>query len=364
MDQKIALIGDVALNGLHVIEKENNIKRYSEISKKINNNVLSIINLETPLADGNERNKYKNIHFYTHVDVLKEYLLNLNTKIVSLANNHIGDCGYSGLKKTIETLDDLGILHTGAGLNKGHIEPIITKINNKNIGFLAYVDKNTNPKVEKLEKIYINYFEEKKVISDINKIKKDVDILILSIHWGIDYSYYPTNKQIHIARNLNNQGVDIIMGHHTHTFQPFEEINKKFIFYSLGGITFGDHYDKGKLKSLPKKTKYSGIPILEIKENIVLKEIIPIIEKKGNYIKLHNIDYNKINKIRWRNFNLMNKNRVIKFIVEFKENYFDRIYEFIFGYYKNSFIQIFRLINLNKFIKMIHDARIKKNRVY
>lgn len=354
---KINLLGDIAFNGLFLKDKQNNVHRFNEISHYFDDSTFTIANLEVPVKgkDG-ERNPNKNIHFYTEPDVVKEILPLLKIKVVSLANNHIGDYGVSGVQNTIDVLDELEILHTGAGTEKKHIDPVIFDFAGEKVAFLAYVDKSTNPKCENIPNIFINYLDARKVIKDIELIKSEVDLVILSIHWGIDYSYFYTKKQQYIAHNLIESGVDIIIGHHPHTFQPYEIYNDKPIFYSLGQLCFGDFLWEGELRALKRKTKTGMMVNLDL-SNVLDFNIIPTRELKGNYICLPDINIKrkiarlvKLNKLRF-------ESRLIDWSLRVKETFFDRIFEYFFGYYRNPIKQLLNLTNLTKLKYLIRDYK-------
>ena len=60
----IFLVGDIALDGLYLSDKKHNLNRFKEVLHLFNNNDITIANLETPIANGNELNPNKSIHFY------------------------------------------------------------------------------------------------------------------------------------------------------------------------------------------------------------------------------------------------------------------------------------------------------------
>ena len=352
----ISLIGDIAFNGLLSYEPEKNKERFADISNVFSNSDIVFANLEFPIKVIDEKNEYKNIIYYSLPNPTKELLKILNIGCVSIANNHVYDCKMSGLKATIDILDELGIYHTGAGWKKEHIEPVIIEKNGLRLGFLAYIDKSTNPKTENFPELFINYFETENVIKDIKKLKKDIDKIIISIHWGADYSYYPTSKQVELAHKIVDAGADIIMGHHPHTIQPYELYKEKYIFYSLGGLTYGDFIWDGKLGALKRKTKKAAFPVID--ENLNLIEFITSKELKGNYIKLTSWDYKRWSKIHLCITKLIVKYKIIKIAINFKEAFLDRIIEYFFGYYRNPFKQLFQItVNFKKIKYLKRDFK-------
>jgi poly-gamma-glutamate capsule biosynthesis protein CapA/YwtB (metallophosphatase superfamily) len=347
-----AFIGDIAFNGIICQHSKENSDRYSKISGVLKNPNLVFANLETPIKVDDCINNFKSQVHYSTYEASKQLLNFLNIGCVSLANNHIYDCRMAGLKATISLLDELNIKHTGAGYLPVHVEPAIIQNESLKIAFLAYIDISTNPKTENFPELLINYFELHKVKRDIQMIKNTVDKIIVSVHWGNDYSYYPTPLQVSLAHEIADTGADIIMGHHPHTFQPFEKYKNTFIFYSLGGLTFGDYMRNGKteLQALFRKTKKSAIANYYLEENRL--EFIPTHELKGNYIIIAKRDYFKWSAKKWIHFRIKYSSRILEKIYSFNENVLYRVYEYFFGYYKNPFYRLLQFSNFKKLKKL------------
>ena len=81
---------------------------------------------------------------------------------------------------------------------------------------------------------YEGYKEQVK--ADIKAIRDKVDILIVAMHWGREYTHTPTDLEIRTAKFLAEQDVDIIIGTHPHVIQPVEWIDDTLVFYSLGNF--------------------------------------------------------------------------------------------------------------------------------
>lgn len=353
--KEIVILGDIAFNGIISTESQKNNKRFEEIMPILSNADLVFANLEAPLKVDKTRNELKKFIHYSLPAPTAELLKLLNIGCVSLANNHIYDCKMSGLKATINLLDKLGIQHTGAGWLPEQIEPTIIEHNQQKIVFLAYVDQCTNPKTEIFPELYINYFTKEKAIADIKKAKSLGDKIIVSIHWGEDYSHYQTPGQVKTAHDLIDAGVDIIMGHHSHTLQPYEKYEESYIFYSLGGLTFGDYIkaDKENPQSLFRKTKKGVIARYDLLSDTF--NFISTQELKGNYIKTIKRDFEAWNKQKWRVFNLRSKYQFVDKWITLKEKILDRVIEYFFGYYQNPIKRLFQFSNLKK-IKRLYKS--------
>jgi poly-gamma-glutamate capsule biosynthesis protein CapA/YwtB (metallophosphatase superfamily) len=167
--------------------------------------------------------------------------------LFSLANNHILDYYEKGLYDTIDILNKNNIAFTGAGKNLEEARKlVVVEKNGVKIGLLAYTDMANvtykgNPPLRFLASdknsgvspTKIDYIKE-----DIAKARPQVDLLMVSLHWGIEYTYEPTAKQVEMAHEIMDMGADILLGHHTHRFQSIEIYKDKPIFYSLGNFIF------------------------------------------------------------------------------------------------------------------------------
>lgn len=202
---------------------------------------LNIVNLETALTQSTSAAP-KVFNFKSdpkNTQSLKE----ANIKIVNLANNHSLDFGVSGLKDTLKALDQAGILHVGAGMNKQEAaQPAVMTVNNIKIGVIGYTDNEPTRKAghDKPGTNYIKIGDIKAVENDIKKLRQTVDLLIVSIHWGPNLQERPPQEFITFAHNLVDLGVDIMHGHSDHIFQAVEDYHGKLIMYQMGD--FVDDY--------------------------------------------------------------------------------------------------------------------------
>ena len=359
---RIALIGDIALNGLFVSDKLNNSKRLVSISKKLRDCDLVFANLETPLKGEGVANFFKleknGVLLHTAEDVLIEALKLLNISCVSIGNNHILDFGINGLKKTIELLNNLGVKSAGAGITEEIREPATFHIKGKNIAFFSYVDIKTNPHIISSWQKFLNIFILKDALNSIKDYRDKGYLIIVSIHWGLDYSRFYSKEQKIVAQSLIDAGAGVVMGHHPHTYQPYVIYNTGLIFYSLGSLCFGDFIRNGKLQSLKRKTKTSFIPI--INDNLKILELVPTRELKGNYIKINDKSFlNFKRKIAFlATINRISfKLRILNWILILKESLIDRIYEFFFGYYRKPLKDLIQLKTYKKISYITRDIK-------
>ena len=105
-----------------------------------------------------------------------------------------------------------------------------------------------------------------KLVSDSDK---KVDILIVGVHWGVEYKSTASAKQKEIAKKLVENGADVIAGHHPHWVQEMEYIDNKPVYYSLGNFVFDQMWSQKTREGLAIKLTFKD-------GRIVKEEKLPI----------------------------------------------------------------------------------------
>jgi poly-gamma-glutamate synthesis protein (capsule biosynthesis protein) len=206
---------------------------------------LRIINLETSITKSDEYWKDKGINYRMHPDNIA-CLTAVHIDFCSLANNHILDWGYSGLTETLETLNKANVQYAGAGSNLREAEhPAIFDIENKcrvivfscgmatsgiPPGWSATEDKPGVNLLKDLSEKTVQRIKEK-----VQEVKREGDIVIVSIHWGSNWGYDISSDQIKFAHKLiDDAGVSIIHGHSSHHVKGIEVYKDRAIIYGCG----------------------------------------------------------------------------------------------------------------------------------
>lgn len=216
--------------------------------------------------------------FNGSIEYLRYFLNYFN--LFSVANNHAYDQGAKAEAKTIEEIERNGKSILGGSTNNKDIKPLTTNINDIPIFISAYtmLDNGISHRTNENEYFYfMNFYAKEKHL--IEKVKKDLaiatngELKIISLHFGLEYTTEPELTTIKTARNLIENGVDIIIGHHPHVprcAEIYEGTNNRgVIIYSLGNF-IANH--KGRYPHLDIGTILS----LEIKENKEINmEFIP-----------------------------------------------------------------------------------------
>ncbi len=206
-------------------------------------------NLEGAVSDkgNNVGSKYS---FRMKPEVL-DALLNAPFDIVSFANNHVGDWNMSAFKDTIARLDNIGIKRTGAGINKYEaVSPTIINKNGINFGFLGFSDVGPNWIEAKEDTAGILLASDPNIESIIGNAKSNVDVLIISFHFGEEYKTIHNKRQETLAHLAIDSGADMVIGHHPHVMEDIEWYKEKPIVYSLGNFIFDQYFSQNTMEGM------------------------------------------------------------------------------------------------------------------
>lgn len=211
---------------------------------------IAMVNLENPLTTAETPLPDKQFNFKADpesVAVLKDGGIDL----VNLANNHTLDFQAQGLIDTLETLNQAGIQHVGAGRNRTEARrPTIMEVKGQRIAYLGYYGADFGAATDSAAGT--NYAEESQISADIKALRPQVDWIVVNYHWGEELAEYPAEWQRDLGRFTIDQGADLVVGHHPHVLQGAEIYKGRAIAYSLGNFIFGGNsrsdYDTAVLK--------------------------------------------------------------------------------------------------------------------
>lgn len=174
-----------------------------------------------------------------HVACLKQ----AGITVVNLANNHVLDFGIDGMIDTLNTLDQAGIGHVGAGIDSIQAQtPIIIEVKNKKIGIIGCTDNEPSWQAGRAKPgiFYVSTQSPKELLQVIATVRSQVDYLIVTMHWGPNMVLRPMSGFVEFAHSLVDHGVDLFHGHSAHVVQGVERYKGKVILYDTGD--FVDDY--------------------------------------------------------------------------------------------------------------------------
>jgi len=241
---------------------------FFKIKEKLREADILFGNLESVISDKGE--KVGSIYSFRADIQALEGLKYAGFNVLSLANNHMFDYQRVALEDAMLRLEEQGIEYIGAGFNaKEAFSVKIKEVKGVKIGFLAYT--NLGPvfwraKLENgtglawIDRNSFSYLKE-----NIKEAKEKVDVLVVSLHAGVEYALEPTQFQEDFAHLCIEQGADLVLVHHPHVVQRIEKYKQAWIAYSLGNFVFDQGFSEKTMESIILKV---------IIENKKIKQVV------------------------------------------------------------------------------------------
>jgi poly-gamma-glutamate synthesis protein (capsule biosynthesis protein) len=265
-DVVLMLTGDINIQG-----REDPVGAFRHVMPLLHGADVLFGQFECPLVDAKGDlaappipHKAKWVHSETRV---AEALVAARFSAVSIASNVMYP--RAAAISTAAALDAVGIGHCGAGSNLAEArKPTIIEKAGVRFGFLAYTsifwlydhaataslggcatikahtayepDRRAleMPGAPPIIATWPDAAELSSMEDDVRRLRREVDVLIVSCHWGVSSSANTIDYQRTIARAAVAAGADVVFGHHPHVVQGIEMIGGKPIFYSLGNFAF------------------------------------------------------------------------------------------------------------------------------
>lgn len=245
----LSFTGDIILaRSVNFLTVKNNdfTWAFRNIADELKTSDITISNLESPLIKKcpltNEGFKFcgdeRNI----------EGLVFSGIDVVGISNNHMGNYGEEGVKETISNLEKNNILVSGANTR----EIAYKVVNGTKFAFLSL---NTIGFIESS----LVWGSEENIKNLILEAKKNADVVIVQLHWGVEYVEDPTDNQKKLGRLAIDSGADMVVGNHPHWIQKYEIYKDRYILYALGNFVFDQEWSQ--------KTKEGVIAKVKVKEN-------------------------------------------------------------------------------------------------
>ncbi|MDD6733888.1 MAG: CapA family protein [Lachnospiraceae bacterium] len=230
------------------------------------NNEFTFTTRGTPLENKafTFRAKPENVSIYNDMGV----------DIVGLANNHITDFGMESLYDTLDTLDEAGLVHVGAGrdLNEASRIQYYRKGDLKiAIVCATQIERLGNPDTKGATEDSpgtFRCFDPQMAVEKIKEAKQNADFVIFYVHWGTEKVEEPDYHQNYQVPLYVEAGADAIIGGHPHILQKIDYVEDTPVFYSLGNFWFSS------------KTTDTGLAELVIgKDGLVSTKFTPCVSK-------------------------------------------------------------------------------------
>ena len=234
---------------------------------------VTFVNLEAPLSTAPPVAE-KAATQRAHPDRGKD-LIDLGVNVVTLANNHLMDCGPQGYRDTLSALDAAGITAVGAGDDDAHARHHAVLASSQGDvavlglcaalppGFAATPERPGVAPIRVRQQVSLDpalaaeqpgmapFVHTQAVEADVDAAceaiaaaRRDASWVVVGVHWGIPEGFAPRSYgvlaqyQRPLAHRLVDAGADLIVGHHPHAVHPLEVYRGRLIAYSLGNLVF------------------------------------------------------------------------------------------------------------------------------
>ena len=219
---------------------------YEDIKGYTTSADITVGSLETTFA-GKERG-YSNYPTFNTPDSLAKALKDIGLDVVSLAGNHALDYGYTGLCRTIDVFDNVGISHLGTYKTEEEQKQVLVKdVKGVKIAFINYTYGTNGIALPSGKEYCVNIIDKDAIKKQILEAKnQNVDMIVACMHWGTEYKTSSNDEQEELAEFLFKNGVDVILGNHPHVLENMEKKTitlddgtqkDVFVVYALGNFT-------------------------------------------------------------------------------------------------------------------------------
>ena len=240
----LVAVGDCLIHGAVYMDARTGANSYDFsgmielVGPEIKNYDLRYYNQETII--GGKKLGVSHYPRFNSPEEIGDNMVDLGFNLISLVNNHTLDKNEEGILNSNEYWKTKDVITAGTYSSQEERDDI--KVYEKNgikYAFLAYTTTTNGLPVPKGKEYLVNVYSDTQAKEDIDKIKDKVDVIIVSMHWGEEYLFEPTDSQKEIAEYLSKLGVNLIIGSHPHVVEPVGYVNDTLVIYSLGNFLSG-----------------------------------------------------------------------------------------------------------------------------
>lgn len=240
----LVAVGDCLIHGAVFIDARTGANTYDfsgmleEVKPLLENYDLKYYNQETII--GGKNLGISHYPRFNSPDEIGDNMVDIGFNLVSLANNHSFDKGESAILYSNNYWKNKGVVTAGTYSSKEDRDNIkVYEQNGIKYAFLAYTTVTNGLNAPIGKEYLVNVYSDEQAKIDIEKVKDKVDVIIVSMHWGEEYVFDPTDEEKEIATYLSSLGVNLIIGSHPHVIQPVDYVNDTLVIYSLGNFLSG-----------------------------------------------------------------------------------------------------------------------------
>jgi len=283
---RVAALGDLMLCGEWEGPAGTNAMRcFGPLAENLAADDVVFANLETTTdSSGSQISKQPRV--VADAGAIRGALTTLDVDVVSLANNHAFDAHAEGFETVLGLLRTLGIRSCGAGSDLGEASrSCVVERKGVRLGWLAYVAAETKPSHVAGSAPGVNVLDEERAVREVRELKRNVNHVLVSLHWGVEYCNLPSPAQRRFARRLVDEGSSLVIGHHAHTVQGVEVHKGGVIAYNLGNATTTDFPIDGRLAIKQSRRTRSSFILRAalLPDRVLAVELVPFLAADGSF---------------------------------------------------------------------------------
>ena len=277
---------------------------FKYITDKFEDKTVAVGNLETTLTG---KEPYTGYPMFNSPEHLATDLKELGFDIMTTANNHALDRGYSGIVSTLDYLDQAGLSHTGTSRSQEEQDTILFKdLNGIKTAFLAFTYGTNGNSIPAGKEYCINITNKDSIKQKIDKAKEEgAEAIVVSMHWGVEYQTKQNAEQEDLAEFLIKNDVNVILGCHPHVLEPLK----------MKKVTMEDGTEKEALVIYSMGNFFSAQVYPNTRDTIILKvqirkngETGKVTVDKATYTPVYDYDNGASSKDR---YTLLDLNEII-----------------------------------------------------
>jgi gamma-polyglutamate biosynthesis protein CapA len=199
-------------------------------------------NLETVVSHhGLDRRSAASMEMRGHPEAAQR-LRDAGFTLLNVANNHIMQHGPAAFADTVDALRRSGIAVAGeAAPSHRECVPQLLTVRGVRVAVLAFAFEP-----DKYWKGPVDYAfgPDCDIVRQVTLAKQANDIVICSVHWGVEFVPHPAQAEQELGRRILDAGGDLVIGHHPHVPRRVERYGRGVIAYSLGNFVFDQLWNR------------------------------------------------------------------------------------------------------------------------
>jgi poly-gamma-glutamate synthesis protein (capsule biosynthesis protein) len=208
---------------------------------------LAICNMEVPLAPpGTTPSGYPMFGAPTE---LAADLAALGWDGCSTGTNHALDRRYAGLVHTLDTFDAVGLGHDGTARSQAEADaPQLYRLERAGqtitVAQIGATWGTNGIPIPADAPWAVDLLDAERIVAQATAAREaGADLVVATLHWGVEYRAEPTDDQVALAQALAASGrVDLVIGKHAHVPQPMDRLaggpdgSGMWVAYGLGNF--------------------------------------------------------------------------------------------------------------------------------